>query len=53
MFYKENKNAATVTMKLQLFMMYTIMNMINKIVWNLLSTVKEMWILLGVIAKKI
>jgi len=44
-FYKENTNAATVTMRLQLFMMHTIVNMINTVIWNLLSTVKEMWIL--------
>lgn len=50
-FYKENTSAATV--KLQLFMMHTIVNTINTVIWNLLSTVKEMWILLGVIGKRI
>lgn len=38
--YKENISAATVTVKLQLFMIRTIMNMINTVIWNLLSIVK-------------
>lgn len=42
-FYKENISAATVTMQLRLLMMYTIANMIHTVIWNLLSTVKEMW----------
>lgn len=52
-FFKENISAATVTVKLQLFMMHTIVNTINKVIWNLLCTVKEMWILWGVIGRRI
>lgn len=52
-FYKDNRSAATVTMKLQLFMMHTIMNTINKVVRSLLSSEKEIWILLNVIGKRI
>lgn len=42
-FYKENINAAIVTMQLQLLMMHITVNMIHTVIWNLLSTVKEMW----------
>lgn len=52
LFYQENKCAATMTMKLQLFTTYTITNVINTIVRNLSTAVKEMWILSGVIAEK-
>lgn len=52
-FYGENISAATVTMKVQLLMIHTIASTINTVIQNLLSNVKEMWILLGITGKNL
>lgn len=52
-FYGENISAATVTMKVQLLMIHTTVNTINTVIQNLLSNVKEIWILLGITGKRI